>query len=86
MSVSNSYSPVSVLQLHRESHINDVIVICSAVIFAGVVVVGLADVLRGEGEIVEKLDIEAGVQAGLLEPGKAVLGEVAPVWFVCDMH
>ena len=54
MSVSNSYSPVSVLQLHRESHINDVIVICSAVIFAGVVVVGLAEVLRSEGEIVQK--------------------------------
>ena len=62
------------------------IVVGASVIFAGVVVVGLANVLRGEGEIVEKLDIEAGVQAGLLKPGETVLGEVAPVWFVCEMH
>ena len=77
---------MDVLQLHREGHIDNVIVVCAAGIFAGVVVVGLADVLRGEGEIVEKFDVETGVQAGLLEPGEAVFREVAPVRLVCEMQ
>ena len=73
------------LQLHRESHINDMVIVGSAVIFAGVVVVGLTDVLRGEGEIVKKFDVETGVPADLLKPGEAVPGEVAPVWFYRKM-
>jgi hypothetical protein len=73
------------LQLHRESHINDMVVICPAVIFAGVIVIGLTDILRRERQVVEQLDVETGIPADLLKPSEAVPGEVAPVWFYGKM-
>ena len=61
------------------------VVICPAVIFAGVIVVGLTDVLRSESEVVEQFDVETGVPADLLEPGETVLREIAPIWFYREM-
>lgn len=61
------------------------VIVGSSVIFAGVIVIGLTDILRRERQVVEQLDVETGIPADLLKPGEAVPGEVAPVWFYRKM-
>ena len=61
------------------------VIVGSSVIFAGVVVVGLTDILRRERQVVEQLDVETGIPADLLEPGETALGKVAPVGFYRKM-
>ena len=61
------------LQFHLKRHIDDVIIVCSSVIFALVIMIGLADIFGNQSQVIKKLDVEAGVPAGLLEPGETVL-------------
>ena len=76
----------SSLQFHLKCHIDDMIVIRPSGVFAGMVVIGLADVFGNQSQVIKKLDVKACVPASFLEPRVTVFREVAPIRFKGEMH
>ena len=60
------------LKLHGKCDIYHMVVIGAAGMMALVVVICLTYILGCQCQVICQLDIEAGIPAGLLEPGEAV--------------